>query len=126
LYAAIYDRRRYLVLGMARHSTAAAALAFLDEMPFVIQCIQTDRGAEFLAEPVQRRLMALGIRFRPVPRRSPQLNGKVDRVQPRVFMGFWATVDPKADGVEDLCAVWVQYYDGDRAHEMLGNVLDGG
>jgi hypothetical protein len=41
---------------------AAAALAFfeqvLDEVPFPVQRVQTDRGAEFFAEAVQRRLMA--------------------------------------------------------------------
>lgn len=83
-YATIDDRSRYLLLGVARRSTAMAALAFLDqvldEMPFAIQRIQTDRGAEFFAEDVQRRLMEWSIKFRPVPPRSPQLNGKVGAV----------------------------------------------
>ena len=34
---------------------------------------------------------------------------------------FWATVDPKADGAEDQLAVWVQYYNWDRAHEALSS-----
>ena len=69
----------------SRRRTAAATLAFLDqvldEMPFAIQRLQTDHGAEFFAEDVQRRLMAEAIRFRPIPPRSPHLNGKVERVQ---------------------------------------------
>jgi transposase InsO family protein len=125
-YAAIDDCSRYLVLGIARRPTAVATLAFLDqvldEMPFAIQRIQTDRGAEFFAEDVQRRLMEWSIKFRPVPPRSPQLNGKVERVQRTALEEFWATVDPKADGVEEQLAVWVQYYNWDRAHEALGNV----
>lgn len=124
-YTAIDDCSRYLVLGVARCSTAAATLVFLDkvldEMPFAIQRIQTDRGAEFFAEAVQRRLMEWSIKFRPVPPRSPQLNGKVERVQRTVLEEFWATVDPKAEGVEDQLAVWVQYYNWDRTHEALGN-----
>jgi hypothetical protein len=46
---------------VARHRNAKSTLAFLeqvlDEMPFSIQRIQTDRGAEFFAEEGQRRLM---------------------------------------------------------------------
>ena len=50
----------------------------LEEMPFPTQRIQTDRGLEFFAEAVQRRLMEWGIKFRPTKPRSPHLNGKVD------------------------------------------------
>jgi transposase InsO family protein len=81
-FTAIDDCSRYLVAGLARRPSAAATLAFLDqvvdEMPFAIQRIQTDRGAEFFAEEVQRRLMAETIKFRPIPPRSPHLNGKVE------------------------------------------------
>ena len=99
-FTAIDDCTRYLVAGLARRRTAAATLAFLDqvldEMPFAIQRLQTDRGAEFFAEDVQRRLMAEAIRFRPVPPRSPHLNGKVERVQRTVLEEFWPTVYAKA------------------------------
>ncbi len=79
--------------GLARRRSAQATLAFLDqvldEMPFPIQRIQTDRGTEFFAESVQRRLMDEAIRFRPIPPRSPHLNGKVERVQRTVLEEFW-------------------------------------
>jgi len=65
-------------------------------MPFSIQRIQTDRGAEFFAEEVQRRLMDEAIRFRPIPPRSPHLNGKVERVQRTVLEEFWDAADSKA------------------------------
>ena len=78
--------------GIRRRSAAAATLTFLDrvleEMPFAIQRIQTDRGTEFFAEKVQRRLMAEAIRFRPVRPRSPHLNGKVERAQRTVLEEF--------------------------------------
>jgi transposase InsO family protein len=96
-FTAVDDCSRYLVAGLARRRTAAATLAFLDqvldEMPFAIQSLQTDRGTEFFAEGVQRRLMAEAIRFRPIPPRSPHLNGKVERVQRTVLEEFWPTVD---------------------------------
>jgi hypothetical protein len=37
----------------------------VDEMPFAIQRIQTDRGREFFADNVQELLLAWAIRFRP-------------------------------------------------------------
>jgi transposase InsO family protein len=125
-YAAIDDCSRYLVLGLARRASAAATSTFLDrvleEMPFAIQRIQTDRGAEFFAEAVQRRLMDWCIKFRPIRPRSPQLNGKVERVQRTVLDEFWTTVDPKAEDIEEQLAIWVQHYNWDRTHEALGNL----
>ena len=59
-YTAIDDCSRFRVLGVYPRRTAAHSLAFLErvveEMPFPIQRVQTDRGGEFLAEEVQRWL----------------------------------------------------------------------
>ena len=113
-FTAVDDCSRYLVAGLAQRASAAATLAFLDQvldqMPFAIQRIQTDRGTEFFAETVQRRLMAETIKFRPVPPRSPHLNGKVERVQRTVLEEFWPTVDARADEVSDQLALWVHHY----------------
>ena len=123
-FTALDDCSRYLVAGLARRASATATLAFLDqvldEMPFAIQRIQTDRGTEFFAEKVQRRLMAETIKFRPIPPRSPHLNGKVERAQRTVLEEFWTTVDARAPDVSDQLAVWVHHYNWDRAHEALG------
>lgn len=82
-YTAIDDCSRYKVLGVYSRATGANTLDFLErlieEMPFPIQRIQTDRGGEFFAEAVQQRLMDWAIKFRPIPPRSPHLNGKVER-----------------------------------------------
>jgi transposase InsO family protein len=122
-FTAVDDCSRYLVAGLARQRTATATLAFLDqvldEMPFAIQRVQTDRGAEFFAEAVQRRLMAEAIRFRPVPPRSPHLNGKVERVQRTLLEEFWPTANSKAPDVADRLAEWVHHYNWDRQHEAL-------
>lgn len=59
-YTAVDDYTRYRVLRVYARSTANNTLDFLDcvleEMPFPIQCIQTDRGREFFAAIVQERL----------------------------------------------------------------------
>ena len=78
-------------------------------MPFSIQRIQTDRGAEFFAEEVRCRLMDEAIRFRPIPPRSPHLNGKVERVQRTVLEEFWGTANAKAADIGDQLAQWVFY-----------------
>lgn len=84
-YTAIDDCTRYKVIGLFRNRTAKDTLDFLeqvfDRMPFPIQRIQTDRGQEFFAQEVQRRLMEYGIKFRPIKPASPHLNGKVERTQ---------------------------------------------
>lgn len=48
----------------------------IEEFPFPIQRIQSDRGLEFFAEKVQKLLMEYGIKFRPIKPRSPHLMGK--------------------------------------------------
>jgi transposase InsO family protein len=58
------------------------------------------RGREFLAEAVQQRLMDWAIKFRPIPLRSPHLNGKVERTHRADREEFWDTVDPKDPEIE--------------------------
>ena len=62
-YTAIDDCTRYRVLQIFKKRTAGNTLDFLEkvmeQMPFPIQRVQTDRGMEFFAEKVQRRLMEL-------------------------------------------------------------------
>jgi len=85
-YTAIDDCSRYRVLDVFNRRSAANTLIFIDkvieEMPFPIQRIQTDRGTEFFAEKVQRKLMDYGIKFRPNKPGSPHLNGKVESKEP--------------------------------------------
>lgn len=68
-YTSIDDCTRYSVLRIYKHRTAINTLDFLEctveEMPFPIQRIQTDRGLEFCAEKLQKKMMAYGIKFRP-------------------------------------------------------------
>jgi len=122
-FAAIDDCSRFLVAALARRRSASATLTFLDqvldEMPFSIQRIQTDRGTEFFAEAVQRRLMAEAIRFRPIRPRSPHLNGKVERAQRTILEEFWAATDPKSADIAEQLALWVHHYNWHRSHESL-------
>ena len=119
-YTAVDDCTRIRVLRLYTRRTAANTLLFLDcvieEMPFPIQRIQTDRGREFFAVKVQKQLMAYGIKFRPNKPGSPHLNGKVERSQKTDKAEFYSTVDLSDERLDDLLAEWQHYYNWQRPH----------
>jgi transposase InsO family protein len=122
-YTAIDDCSRYKVIGLLKRRTAANSIAFLEqvveEMPFPIQRIQTDRGREFFAYKFQELLMEWGIKFRPIKPASPHLNGKVERAQRTDLDEFYSTVDIKSPDLERLLQEWQHYYNWDRPHSSL-------
>ena len=123
-YTAIDDCTRYRVLQIYKKRTADNTLDFLErlveQMPFPIQRLQTDRGMEFFAEKVQRRLMEYCIKFRPNKPGSPHLNGKVERSQKTDKEEFYPTVDLQANNLEDLLLEWQHYYYWFGPHSSLG------
>lgn len=122
-YTAVDDCTRYRVLALHPRRSAKQTLEFLEqvieEMPFPIQRIQTDRGREFFAVKVQQRLMEYGIKFRPIRPASPHLNGKVERSQKTDLHEFYATVDLTDSELEDRLAEWQHYYNWQRVHGSL-------
>lgn len=125
-YTAIDDCSRYQVVAVFPRKSAASTLAFLDqvveEMPFSIQRIQTDRGQEFFAYRVQEKLRDWRIKFRPIKPRSPHLNGKVERVQKTALEEFWPTVDLGDPELDRLLAEWQHFYNWERPHDSLGGL----
>lgn len=89
-------------------------------MPFPIQRIQTDRGGEFFAESVQRRLMSECIKFRPIPPRSPHVNGKVERSQLTDLNEFWSHHTSTEDAIDRRIEEWQFDYNWRRPHGSLG------
>ena len=85
-------------------------------MPFPIQRFQTDRGTEFFALKVQKKLKALCIKFRPNKPASPHLNGKVERSQKIDKTEFYPTTNLKSNNIDDLLSEWQHYYNWDRPH----------
>ena len=92
----------------------------MDEMPFPIQRIQTDRGREFFATKVQEKLMEFGIKFRPNIPGSPHLNGKVERSQKTDKTKFYVTVDLAASNLDEFLAEWQHFYNCSRPHSAHG------
>lgn len=125
-YTAIDDCSRYQVVAVCPRKSAASTLAFLDqvveEMPFSIQRIQTDRGQEFFAYKIQERLRDWRIKFRPIRPWSPHLNGKVERVQKTALEAFWPTVDLSDPELDRLLAEWQHFYNWDRPHDSLSGL----
>ena len=114
------DCTRYRVLRVYARRTANNTLDFIEnvieEIPFPIQRIQTDRGSEFFAVVVQERFKQYGIKFRPNKPASPHLNGKVERSQKTDKIEFYSTVDLSSAELDMLLAEWQHYYNYDRPH----------
>lgn len=129
-YTAVDDCSRFRVLGVYPRRNAISTLAFLErvleEMPFPIQRIQTDRGREFFAERVQRFLMRCFIKFRPIPPRSPHLNGKVERSQLTDLVEFWRRHSPSDEGIAQRIEEWQFEYNWRRSHGGLGGKTPAG
>jgi transposase InsO family protein len=122
-YTAVDDCTRFKVMALYPKRTAENTLRFLEkvveEMPFPIQRIQTDRGLEFFALKVQKRLMERGIKFRPVRPASPHLNGKVERAQKTDLDEFYSTVNLDAPDLEEQLDLWQFFYNWHRPHGGL-------
>ena len=129
-YTAIDDCTRSRVLAVYPRRNAANTLLFIEktveETPFSIQRIQTDRGLEFFATEVQQALMARCIKFRPIRPASPHLNGKVEGSQKTDRDEFYSTIKlpcpeklPCPD-IDDRLQEWQHYYNWNRPHGSLG------
>lgn len=125
-YTAVDDCSRFRVLAVFSRRTGANTLLFLDqvveEMPFPIQRIQTDRGREFFAVKVQEKMMEYGIKFRPNKPASPHLNGKVERSQRTDKEEFYSTADLNLNTLTDEIAEWQFYYNWQRTHGSLNGM----
>ena len=125
-YTAVDDCTRYRVLGLYKRRTASNTIKFIDklieEMPFPIQRIQTDRGNEFFAIKVQEYLMKFSIKFRPIRPGAPHLNGKVERSQRTDLDEFYSSVDLKAQDLKDQLQEWQHFYNWNRPHGSLGGL----
>ncbi|MCF6777521.1 integrase core domain-containing protein, partial [Thiotrichales bacterium 19X7-9] len=123
-YTAVDDCTRWRVLEIYTRRTANNTLDFIDKMleqfPFPIQRIQSDRGREFFAVKVQEKFMEYGIKFRPVKPRSPHLNGKVERSQKTDLEEFYPTVDlSNFEKLREELGCWQFYYNWQRPHGAL-------
>lgn len=124
-FTAVDDCTRMRVIALYPRRTAQNAVRFLkehvlEEFPFPIQRIQTDRGGEFFGTPFQRAMMEQSIKFRPIRPYSPHLNGKVERSQRTDRVEFYATVERSDQQMETKLKEWQHFYNWTRPHAAHG------
>ncbi|MCO6509365.1 MAG: transposase family protein [Aridibacter famidurans] len=123
----IDDCTRFRVLGIYTKRTAANSKHFLEErmveeFPFPIQRIQTDRGAEFFGLAFQKSMRRFGIKFRPIRPYAPHLNGKVERSQRTDKVEFYPLIDLNSSELEEQVEQWQFDYNWHRPHSALGGI----
>ena len=124
-YTAVDDCTRWRVLELYTRRNGQNTLDFIEVMveqfPFPIQRMQTDRGREFFAFDVQKKLMEYCIKFRPNKPKSPHLNGKVERSQKTDLEEFYALEElTDFEKLKEELKVWQFFYNWHRPHGALG------
>jgi transposase InsO family protein len=127
-FTAIDDCTRLRVLKVYDACNQRTAIRFVDDvvrrLPFRVQVIQTDNGAEFQSA-FHWHLEGLDIRHVYIRPRSPHLNGKVERSHRVDDQEFYQLLD--ADGIgtdihlfNEKLKEWEDYYNYHRPHGALG------
>ncbi len=126
-FTAIDDCTRVRVLKVYDACNQATAIRFVDEvrrrLPFRIQVVQTDNGAEFQTH-FHWHLEALDIRHVYIRPRTPHLNGKVERSHRVDDQEFYQLLD-KGGITDDIhlfnekLREWEDYYNYHRPHGAL-------
>ena len=127
-FTAIDDCTRIRVLKIYDACNQRTATRFIDEvrrrLPFRVQVVQTDNGAEFQSE-FHWHLDRLDIRHVYLRPRTPRLNGKVERSHRVDDQEFYQLLDQ--DGISDDIHLfneklreWEDYYNYHRPHGALG------
>ena len=127
-FTAIDDCTRIRVLKVYDRCNQHTAIRFIEDvrrrLPFRIQVVQTDNGAEFQSQ-FHWHLETLDIRHVYIRPRTPHLNGKVERSHRVDDQEFYQLLDK--DGITDDIHLfneklreWEDYYNYHRPHGALG------
>jgi transposase InsO family protein len=126
-FTAIDDCTRLRVFKIYDACNQATAIRFLEEvlrrLPFRVQVVQTDNGAEFQSQFLWR-LQALDIQHAYIRPRMSHLNGNVERSHRVDDQEFYQLLDK--DGItddihlfNDKLREWEDYYNYHRPHGAL-------
>lgn len=126
-YTAIDDCTRIRVLRIYPRNDQKTAIQFLDylleRLPFRVEVIQTDNGAEFQGA-FHWHVLDRGIGHVYIKPATPRLNGKVERSHRIDAEEFYRMLDGVViDDTElfnDKLAEWEHFYNFDRPHGALG------
>jgi len=125
-YTAIDDCTRIRVLRIYPHNNQKTAIQFLDyvleKLPFQVEVVQTDNGAEFQGA-LHWHLLDRGIGHVYIKPATPRLNGKVERSHRIDAEEFYRMLDGVViDDTElfnDKLQEWENFYNFNRPHGGL-------
>lgn len=126
-FTAIDCASRWSVAMASHRLTAASAARFLDKaqarMPFPLRAIQIDGGSEFMAE-FETACAAKRIPLWVLPPKSPEMNGRVERVNATWRYEFYSVYDPphQVKALNDLLDAYAHRYNTWRPHDALGQI----
>jgi transposase InsO family protein len=125
-YTAIDDCTRLRVLKIYQRNNQKTAIEFIDyvlsQLPFAVETIQTDNGAEFQSA-FHWHVLDKGIQHRYIKPRTPRLNGKVERSHRIDAEEFYRLLDGTV--IDDTNVFnaklkeWQDYYNYHRPHGGL-------
>jgi transposase InsO family protein len=125
-FTAIDDGTRLRVLKIYPKNNQKTAIQFLDyvlaQLPFQVEAIQADNGAEF-ASAFHWHMLDKGIRHIYIKPRTPRLNEKVERSHRIDAEEFYRLLDGAV--IDDVnifnvrSKAWQDYYNYDRPHGGL-------
>jgi transposase InsO family protein len=126
-FTAIDDCTRLRVLKIYPANNQKTAIQFLDyvlsRLPFTVEVIQTDNGAEFQAA-FHWHVIDKGIQHVYIKPRTPRLNGKVERSHRIDAEEFYRLLDGQliddSKLFGDKLQEWEDYYNYHRPHGSLG------
>ena len=126
-FTAIDDCTRLRVLKIYERNNQKTAIQFLDyvcqKLPFRIDVIQTDNGAEFGSQ-FHWHVLDRGIQHVYIKPATPRLNGKVERSHRIDAEEFYRLLDGEviddAEVFNQRLDEWEDYYNFDRPHGGLG------
>ena len=126
-YTAIDDCTRLRILKVFERNNARSAIQFVDfvceRLPFRVERIQTDNGAEFQKD-FHWHVLDKGIEHVYIRPRTPRLNGKVERSHRTDNEEFYALLQgiviDDANLFNEKISEWERFYNYDRPHGSLG------
>ena len=126
-FTAIDDCTRLRVLRIYDRLNQKTAIQFIDyvleKLPFHVESIQTDNGAEFQAQ-FHWHVLDRGIRHIYIRPLTPRLNGKVERSHRIDGEEFYRRLDgvviDTAELFNERLQEWENFYNYDRPHGSLG------
>ncbi len=126
-FTAIDDCTRLRILRVYPRCNQKTAIQFLDyllsRLPFQVETIQTDNGAEFQSQ-FHYHVLDRGIRHVYIKPATPRLNGKVERShridEEEFYRLLQGVVIDDTELLNDKLQEWEDFYNFDRPHGGLG------